>query len=159
MELTHFNKHGDAVMVDISDKAITQRKAVATGKIYANTQVMEAINNGANKKGDILGTARIGAIMAAKNTANTIPLCHNIGISKCTVEFEICQSYVVAICTACTTGQTGVEMEALTGASVALLTIYDMCKAVDKAMTITDICLLEKTGGKSGDYIKEQYTK
>lgn len=152
MQLTHFNEKGDAIMVDIGQKDSTLRRAVATGRIYANQEVMQAIRQGGNKKGDILGTARIAAIMGAKNTSLLIPLCHNITLTKCTVEFEIKEDYLTVICTACSQGQTGVEMEALTGASVALLTVYDMCKAADKAMTVTDIRLEEKSGGKSGDY-------
>lgn len=152
MQLSHFNKKGDAIMVDVGQKDITRRVAVATGKIYANTDVIQAINQGSNKKGDILCTARIAAIMGAKNTSSLIPLCHNISLTKFTVDFEIKENFVAVVCTASSQGQTGVEMEALTGTSVALLTIYDMCKAADKAMTITDIRLEEKSGGKSGNY-------
>ena len=152
--LTHFNAAGDAVMVDVSAKEITTREAVATGKIYVNAAVFQAIKEGTAQKGDVLGVSRIAAIMAAKNTSSTIPLCHPLPIAKCTVDFELHEAelMVEAKATVKVSGRTGVEMEALHAVSVALLTIYDMTKALDKSMTITDICLLAKSGGKSGTY-------
>ncbi len=153
-KLTHFDDAGNAVMVDVSEKQITQRTAIAKGKIIVNQQVMEAIVNKTSKKGDVLGVARVAGIMAVKNTATLIPMCHTLLISKCSVDFEIDADAleITAICTVKVEGKTGVEMEALTGTSVTLLTIYDMCKAIDKTMTITDIHLVEKTGGKSGNF-------
>lgn len=153
-QLSHFDKAGNAVMVDVSEKAVTTRQAVARGKIIVNAAVMSAIVNGTAKKGDVLGVARVAGIMAVKNTPQLIPMCHTLLIHKCSVDFEIDeeQGFVTAICTVKVDGKTGVEMEALTGASVALLTIYDMCKALDRAMTISDIHLEMKTGGKSGDF-------
>lgn len=154
MQLTHFDASGNAVMVDVSDKAVTSRVAVARGKILVNEAVMDAIVNGTAKKGDVLGVARVAGIMAVKNTAQLIPMCHTLLINKCSVDFEIDadEGSVTAICTVKVDGKTGVEMEALTGVSVALLTIYDMCKAADRAMTMTDIHLESKSGGKSGDF-------
>lgn len=154
MQLTHFDASGNAVMVDVSDKSVTSRVAVARGKIMVNEAVMDAIVNGTAKKGDVLGVARVAGIMAVKNTAQLIPMCHTLLINKCSVDFEIDrdEGSVSAICTVKVDGKTGVEMEALTGVNVALLTIYDMCKAVDRAMTMTDIHLEAKSGGKSGDY-------
>jgi cyclic pyranopterin phosphate synthase len=157
-EFTHFNEAGEAIMVDIHEKADTYRVARAQGKILVNEEVYEAIAKGTAKKGDVLGTARIAGIMGAKKNAELIPLCHNIPLSKCTLEFFMDpEEYSIqAVCMASCVGKTGVEMEALTGVSVALLTIYDMCKAIDKAMVITDICLLEKEGGRSGHYIRKE---
>lgn len=154
MQLTHFDASGNAVMVDVSDKSVTSRVAVARGKIIVNEAVMDAIVNGTARKGDVLGVARVAGIMAVKNTAQLIPMCHTLLINKCSVDFEIdaAEGSVTAICTVKVNGKTGVEMEALTGVSVALLTIYDMCKAVDRAMTMTDIHLESKSGGKSGDF-------
>jgi cyclic pyranopterin phosphate synthase len=157
-EFTHFNEAGEAIMVDIHEKADTYRVARAQGKILVNEEVYEAIAKGTAKKGDVLGTARIAGIMGAKKNAELIPLCHNIPLSKCTLEFFMDpeEHSIQAVCMASCVGKTGVEMEALTGVSVALLTIYDMCKAIDKAMVITDICLLEKEGGRSGHYIRKE---
>lgn len=154
MQLTHFDASGNAVMVDVSHKSVTSRVAVARGKIMVNEAVMDAIVHGTAKKGDVLGVARVAGIMAVKNTAQLIPMCHTLLINKCSVDFEIDrdEGSVSAICTVKVDGKTGVEMEALTGVNVALLTIYDMCKAVDRAMTMTDIHLEAKSGGKSGDY-------
>lgn len=156
-EFTHFDDCGNAIMVDVSGKEITARMAVAKGSIFLGREALEAVLNHKVKKGDVLGVARVAGIMAVKNTAGLIPMCHTLPITGCTVDFEIDQQNysVTAYCTVKVTGQTGVEMEALTGASIALLTIYDMCKAISKEMEITGIVLLEKTGGKSGTYRKD----
>lgn len=152
-ELTHFDDHGNAVMVDVSNKDITARTAVAKGRIIVNSDVMEAILNHTVKKGDVLGVARVAGIMAVKNTSSLIPMCHPLAINKCQIDFEVHKEAgsIQAVCLVKTEGKTGVEMEALTGVTVALLTVYDMCKAIDKNMEITDIFLEKKTGGKSGD--------
>lgn len=152
MELNHFDKKGNAVMVDVSDKDITERIATAEGKIKMNNTAMEAVVNGTSKKGDVLNVARVAGIMAAKKTFEIIPMCHLLMLTKCSVDFEIQENYIIATCTVKTNGKTGVEMEALTGVNVALLTIYDMLKAVDRSMEITDVRLLYKNGGKSGEY-------
>ena len=153
-EFTHFDEHGNAAMVDVSGKQPTARQAIAEGRIKMSAGCYQAVRRGSVEKGDVLGTARLAGIMAVKQTASLIPLCHTLLIEKASVDFELddneCE--ITAICTAKTTGTTGVEMEALTGVSVALLTIYDMCKAADKAMEIGGIHLVEKTGGKSGVY-------
>lgn len=156
--LTHFDKNGNAVMVDVSGKSVTCRSAAARGTIRVSSEIMEAVKAGSVKKGDVLGAARIAGIMAAKRTWELIPLCHSIPLQKCTVDFELDErkSAVHAICTVKTEAKTGVEMEALTGVQIALLTIYDMCKAIDKRMVMTDIHLVEKTGGKSGDFRFEE---
>ena len=153
-EVTHFDGIGNAVMVDISEKQPTRRIATAQGKIQVNQAVMDAILNHTAKKGDVLGVARVAGIMGVKQTASLIPMCHTLLITKCTVDFEIDETNltITAFCTVKTEGKTGVEMEALTGVQVALLTVYDMCKAMDKRMVLTDIHLVEKTGGKSGDF-------
>lgn len=158
MEFNHFDTAGNAVMVDISEKAITTRTVVATGSIRVSPEIIDAVQNGAAKKGDVLGVARVAGIMATKRTSELIPLTHPLPLTKCAVDFEIDEpnGLITALCTAKTDGKTGVEMEALTGASVALLTIYDMCKAIDKRMCITDIHLVEKHGGKSGDFFYEK---
>ena len=142
-------------MVDVSEKAATHRTAVASGKIKVNQAVYDAIVEGSVKKGDVLGVARVAGIMAAKKTHELIPMCHPLLLTKCTVDFELLpeELAVKAIATVKVNGQTGVEMEALTSVNVALLTIYDMCKAIDKTMEMTDIHLEEKTGGKSGTFI------
>jgi molybdenum cofactor biosynthesis protein MoaC len=157
-ELTHFDSRGNAVMVDVTDKEITERVAVAGGIIAVNEEVYAAIKNGTAKKGDVLGTARIAGIMAAKKTSDLIPMCHPLMLTKVTIDFEYEDEkrQIKCICTAKLSGKTGVEMEALTGVSVALLTIYDMCKALDRGMRISDIRLMEKTGGKSGHFIAEE---
>lgn len=154
MNLTHFDDNGSAVMVDVGGKAETEREAVAAGRIRMSAECFEAVSSGTAKKGDVLGTARIAGIMAAKKTPELIPLCHQINLTKVTVDFEPDREKreIKAVCAAKTKGRTGVEMEALTGVSAALLTIYDMCKAVDKAMEISGIMLLQKSGGKSGEY-------
>jgi cyclic pyranopterin phosphate synthase len=153
-EMNHFDREGNAVMVDVSGKEVTRRAAAAEGFIRVSGGVMDAILNRAVSKGDVLGVARVAGIMAAKNTAGLIPLCHPLQITNCAVDFEPDpdSGVVRALCSVRTTGRTGVEMEALTGVSVALLTIYDMCKAIDRGMEITGIRLLEKSGGKSGRY-------
>lgn len=153
-KLTHFNRQGQAHMVDVGDKASTKRIAVATGKISMLASTLALIQTGDAKKGDVLGIARIAAIQASKKTAELIPLCHPISLTKVSVDFSIDEQNTTIHCTATTEtiGQTGVEMEALTASSVGLLTIYDMCKAVDRGMTISDIKLVEKHGGKSGSW-------
>ena len=152
---THFDNSGQAHMVDVGDKAHTKRIAIASGEITMQTSTLALIKSGDSKKGDVLGIARIAAIQGSKRTSDLIPLCHPIGLTKVAVTFEIDDKNTSVICTATTetTGQTGVEMEALTAVSVGLLTIYDMCKAVDRGMTIGSIKLLEKHGGKSGDWV------
>ena len=141
-------------MVDVGEKAETDRIAIAHGKIYVNEAVYKAIVDGTSKKGDVLGVARVAGIMGAKRTSELIPLCLVLMLTKCSVEFVLHEEEhsVEAICTVKTHGKTGVEMEALTGVQVALLTVYDMCKAIDKGMVISEVCLLRKEGGKSGVY-------
>lgn len=156
--LTHFDASGNAVMVDVSEKAVTTRIAEARGSIQVNQAVYDAISNGTAKKGDVLGVARIAGIMGAKKTSDLIPMCHPLMISKCTVDFTMHPETlsIEACCMVKVSGQTGVEMEALTGVNLALLTIYDMCKAMDKGMKITNVRLIEKQGGKSGHYKREE---
>jgi cyclic pyranopterin monophosphate synthase len=151
-KLTHLNETGQAAMVDVSAKAATMREAVAAGRITMAPQALAAVRDGAVQKGDVLATARIAGIMAAKRTSELIPLCHPLMLSQVTVDFAFEADGIRATATARLTGQTGVEMEALTAVSVALLTLYDMAKALDKRMTIKDIHLLSKRGGKSGDW-------
>ena len=153
--LTHFDSQGNAVMVDVSEKQATHRVAIASGKIKVNQAVYDAIVEGSVKKGDVLGVARVAGIMAAKKTHELIPMCHPLLLTKCTVDFELLpeELAVKAIAIVKVNGQTGVEMEALTSVNVALLTIYDMCKAIDKTMEMTEIHLEEKSGGKSGTFI------
>jgi cyclic pyranopterin phosphate synthase len=153
--LTHFDAQGQAHMVDVADKAHTRRVGVATGRIQMLPATLALIENGTAKKGDVLGIARIAGIQAAKKTSDLIPLCHPLALTRVAVEFAVEASSCSVHCTATveTVGQTGVEMEALTAVQVALLTIYDMCKAVDRGMTITDVKLLEKHGGKSGSFV------
>ena len=154
-KLTHFDSSGQAHMVDVSDKASTHRVAIATGCIQMNPNTYELIESGGHKKGDVLGIARIAGIQAAKKTADLIPLCHPIALTHVSIEFQSDRSSHRIYCQARaeTTGPTGVEMEALTATQIALLTIYDMCKAVDRGMVISDIKLLEKSGGKSGTWV------
>ncbi len=154
-KLTHFDSSGQAHMVDVGDKASTRRVAVASGRISMLPTTLALIQSGDAKKGDVLGVARIAAIQASKKTSELIPLCHPISLSKVSITFDVDEKHTCITCTATaeTTGQTGVEMEALTAVSVGLLTIYDMCKAVDRGMTISDIKLLEKMGGKSGHWV------
>ena len=153
-DLTHFYHEGNAIMVDVTEKAITTRTAVAVGKIIVCPEIFARIKAGSIEKGDVLGVARIAGIMGAKKTSELIPLCHPLPLTKCSIDFtmDAANSAVLAHCTVKTDGKTGVEMEALTGVQVALLTIYDMCKAIDKRMIITDIHLVNKSGGKSGDF-------
>lgn len=153
--LTHFDNSGQAHMVDVGDKAHTKRVAVASGIIRMQATTLQLIKNGDAKKGDVLGIARVAAIQGSKRTPDLIPLCHPISLTKVSVTFEIDEkSHAISMTvTTETTGQTGVEMEALTAVSVGLLTIYDMCKAADRGMVIGDIKLLEKHGGKSGDWV------
>lgn len=151
--LTHLNERGEAHIVDIGDKAVTRRRAVAQARIVGKAETIATVMAGGLQKGDALAVARIAGIMAAKKTSDLIPLCHPIPLTKVSVEIEADGTEAILIhATAETTGQTGVEMEALVAASTAALTLYDMAKAIDRAMTITDICLLEKSGGKSGDF-------
>jgi cyclic pyranopterin monophosphate synthase len=154
MEFNHFDEAGNAIMVDVTGKEVTTRTAVAKGSIRVSAEIIEAIKNGTSKKGDVLGVARVAGIMATKRTSELIPMCHPLFLNKCSVDFEIDDSSgtVNAICTVRTDGKTGVEMEALTGVSVTLLTIYDMCKAIDKRMCIENLHLVTKQGGKSGDF-------
>jgi len=153
-ELTHFNKAGEAHMVDVGDKAVTRRIAVAEGRITMQPETLALILLGEAKKGDVLGVARIAGIMAAKKTADLIPLCHPLALSKVSIDLTPVEdeNAVHCLATVQTSGQTGVEMEALTAVQITLLTIYDMCKAVDKGMTIEGVRLLEKAGGKSGHW-------
>lgn len=153
-KLTHFDGEGNAVMVDVSGKGDTLREALASGAIRMNREAFEAVTRGTVGKGDVLGAARIAGIMGAKKTAQLIPLCHPVSLSRCTLDFELKpeEGEILARCRAKTEGKTGVEMEALTGVSAALLTIYDMCKALDKNMVMGNIHLEEKTGGKSGPF-------
>lgn len=150
--LTHLDADGSARMVDVSAKAVTAREAIAAGRIDMSDEAARAIAEGLVKKGDVLAVARVAGIMAAKKTADLIPLCHPIALSAVTVDFTLDDHGVTVEATARTAGQTGVEMEALAATSVALLTIYDMAKALDKAMVIRDVRLRAKTGGKSGDW-------
>ena len=183
-ELTHFDKKGNAIMVDVSEKAVTTRTAIAIGKIYVCQEIFERIQRHEIAKGDVLGVARLAGIMATKRTRELIPLCHPLPLTKCEVNFSLHEStstksfeyvsidnksamntqanayYIEATCLVKTDGKTGVEMEALTGVQIALLTIYDMCKAIDKGMVISDVHLVSKSGGKSGDFLwNEAITK
>jgi len=151
-DLTHLDETGAARMVDVAGKPVTAREAVATGRINMSPEAATAIRAGSVKKGDVLATARIAGIMAAKKTAELIPLCHPLPLTRVAVDLAPDETGVTVTATAATEGKTGVEMEALTAASVALLTLYDMAKALDKAMVIGDIRLLSKKGGKSGDW-------
>ena len=146
-EFSHFDQHGNAVMVDVTEKKETTRTAIAQGKIKVNDEIFEKVKEGSMAKGDVLGTARIAGIMAAKKTFELIPMCHLLMLTKCKVDFEMLEETkeIKAVCLVKTTGKTGVE--------IALLTIYDMCKAIDKHMVMSEIHLVEKTGGKSGDFV------
>ena len=157
-QLSHFDETGNAVMVDVSEKPVTAREATAHGTITMNAEAFAAVRDGTVKKGDVLGVARIAGIMATKRTSELIPLCHPLPLSKVSVEFALdeARQAVEAFCTVKTTGVTGVEMEALTGVSTALLTVYDMCKAVDKGMELGEIHLVKKSGGKSGLYVRAE---
>jgi len=154
-ELTHLNAHGEAHIVDVGDKAATKRRAVAQARITAQPETIAIIMGGGLKKGDALAVARIAGIMAAKKTSELIPLCHPVPLTKVSVDISAQGLDTIRIeAIAETVGQTGVEMEALIAASTAALTLYDMAKAIDRAMVVTDICLLEKSGGKSGDFVR-----
>lgn len=157
--LTHFDEGGNAVMVDVTEKRITDRVATAVGRILVGQQTYDAIRGGTAQKGDVLGVARVAGIMAAKRTHELIPMCHPLPLGKCTLDFSMLpeELAVEVRCTVRVAGQTGVEMEALTGATVALLTVYDMCKAIDKGMEIQSVYLLRKSGGKSGDFVNPKH--
>ena len=153
-EFTHFDESGNAIMVDVTDKNDTVREAVAMGSIKLSKECYNKVKAGEMSKGDVLSVARIAGIMGAKKTSDLIPLCHILNISKVKIDFDTDDdnTTITVLCTAKTTGKTGVEMEALTGAGISLLTIYDMCKAIDKGMVISEIKLMKKTGGKSGTW-------
>ena len=157
MDLTHFDKQGNARMVDVSGKEITTRTAAAEGYISVSREVFEAVTGRTVAKGDVLTVAQTAGIMACKKTSELIPMCHPLSLTNAALTFEMLEDTcrIKAVCTVRTDGRTGVEMEALTGVSAALLTIYDMCKAIDKRMIISDIHLVEKHGGKSGDFFFE----
>ena len=155
MDLTHINDQGRAKMVDVSEKNDTQRMAVAYGKICMKQETLEKIKNQDIKKGDVLGVAQVAAIMAAKRTFETIPMCHPLFLTGADVRFDTYEDGIGVYVTVRTTGKTGVEMEALNGVSAALLTVYDMCKAIDRGMCIENICLIEKNCGRSGHFIRE----
>ena len=152
--LTHFDEHGQAHMVDVGSKSNTRRRAIATGKIQVSAEAYNCVLSGNNKKGDVLSVARIAAIQASKQTSTLIPLCHPLALSHVSAEFNLLpdETTIALTVTAETTGQTGVEMEALCAVNIGLLTVYDMLKTVDKTMCITEVCLLHKTGGKSGTW-------
>ena len=152
--LTHLDESGNARMVDVGAKPATARRAVASGRIRMSPAALAAIRNGEAPKGDVLAAARIAGIMAAKKTAELIPLCHPLALDAVTVDFSFEAGAVRVTAAASLTGRTGVEMEAITAASIALLTIYDMAKALDKGMVIEDLALIAKTGGKSGDWAR-----
>ena len=153
-QLTHFDTTGQAHMVDVTNKSDTHRVAVATGTIRMKPETLALVVSGSAKKGDVLGIARIAAIMGAKRTSDLVPLCHPLALTRVTVEFEVDQVANSVHCRAQveTVGKTGVEMEALTAVQVGLLTIYDMCKAVDRGMVMTNVRVIEKQGGKSGEW-------
>ena len=161
MEFTHFDGQGNARMVDVSGKSITARTAVAEGIIQVSEEVFRAVTEKTVKKGDVLTVAQVAGIMGCKRTAELIPMCHLLNLTNATLTFELLPENleIKAVCTVKTEGKTGVEMEALTGVSTALLTIYDMCKAIDKRMVIREIHLVEKHGGKSGDFFFEEERK
>lgn len=154
MDFTHFNKDGKVYMVDVSEKNETQRIATAFGKIKVSEEIISKLLNREIEKGDVLGVARVAGIMGMKKTSELIPMCHSIFMSGCDIDFKIIEKEkeIHIFATAKTIGKTGVEMEALTGVNIAALTIYDMCKSIDKRMVISDIHLLSKTGGKSGEF-------
>jgi len=158
-ELTHLDEHGNAHMVDVADKAVTHRRAVAGAFVDMRPETEALIVSGSAKKGDVFAAARIAGIMAAKRTSELVPLCHPLSLTHVSVELvggDEVRPGIAIVATAETDGKTGVEMEALTAASVAALTIYDMCKAVDRGMVITDVRLLSKEGGKSGTWTREE---
>ncbi|WP_375393028.1 cyclic pyranopterin monophosphate synthase MoaC [uncultured Sphingomonas sp.] len=151
-DLTHLDAHGAARMVDVAAKPVTAREATATGRITLSTEALAAVRDGAAKKGDVLAVARIAGIMAAKRTSELIPLCHPLPLTRVSLDLTLGESAITATATCATDGKTGVEMEALTAVTVALLTIYDMAKALDRGMTIHGVGLLAKSGGTSGDW-------
>lgn len=155
-EFTHFNQLGEAIMVDVSEKKETAREAVAEGRITMSRECFRKVKDRTMGKGDVLGVARVAGIMGAKRTSDLIPLCHILNLTKVEIQFTLDDDAcaVWAVCTVKTTGKTGVEMEALTGVQVSLLTIYDMCKAIDKTMEMDSIHLCRKSGGKSGEFIR-----
>ena len=155
-DFTHFNQAGEAIMVDVSQKEDSSREAIALGKIFMSQECFRMVKEGNMKKGDVLGVARIAGIMGAKKTSDLIPLCHILNLTKVEIRFEFHEeeSSIEAISLVKTTGKTGVEMEALTAVNLSLLTIYDMCKAVDKGMIMGQIQLVEKSGGKSGHWVR-----
>ncbi len=160
-KLNHFDSKGNAIMVDVTEKKVTERQAIARGKIFVNDETYKRILEGNMAKGDVLAVARVAGIMATKKTSELIPMCHPLMLTKSQIDFEFNEEEksITAISLVKLSGQTGVEMEALTGVNVALLTIYDMCKAIDKNMVISDIHLVEKTGGKSGKFVFEGINK
>ncbi len=153
--LTHIDPQGHVKMVDVTDKAVTDREATASGKISMRPETLRLIAGGQVPKGNVLETARIAGAMAAKRASDLIPMCHPLGITGIDLRFEIENAGIAATASVRVPGRTGVEMEALTAVSVALLTIYDMCKAVDRGMVIGEICLLRKSGGQSGTYVRD----
>lgn len=160
-KLNHFDSKGNAIMVDVTEKNITERQAIATGKIFVNDETYKKIVEGNMAKGDVLAVARVAGIMATKKTSDLIPMCHPLMLTKSKIDFEFNEEEksITAISLVKLAGKTGVEMEALAGVNVALLTIYDMCKAIDKNMVISDIHLVEKLGGKSGKFVFEGINK
>ena len=160
-KLNHFDSKGNAIMVDVTERKVTERQAIARGKIFVNDETYKRILEGNMAKGDVLAVARVAGIMATKKTSELIPMCHPLMLTKSQIDFEFNEDEksITAISLVKLSGQTGVEMEALTGVNVALLTIYDMCKAIDKNMVISDIHLVEKTGGKSGKFVFEGINK
>lgn len=158
MKLSHFDEKGKARMVDVSEKPLSKREAIASGAVYMKPETLMLVKKMRIKKGDVLSVARIAGIMAAKKTSGLIPMCHPLSITSANIDFDIDEkkSRINIKATVRTIGQTGVEMEAITAVSVAALTIYDMCKSVDKDMVISDIMLMEKRGGKSGDFVRNQ---
>lgn len=158
-KLTHFDQAGNAIMVDVSEKEITRRTAIAIGSISMNEAAFEAVSSGTAKKGDVLGVARVAGLMALKRTSDLIPMCHPLLTEKASIDFKLNtdKHCITVTCQVFVHGKTGVEMEALCGASVALLTIYDMCKALDKCMVINHVQLIEKQGGKSGHFINQNW--
>jgi cyclic pyranopterin phosphate synthase len=155
-QLNHFNQRGEAHMVDVGDKDVTQRVAVAEGFIRMQAETVQRILEGAHEKGDVLAVARVAGVMASKRTADLIPLCHPLQLSHVDIQLNVNEKeqFVHCVVEVKTSGKTGVEMEALTAVQVTLLTIYDMCKAMDRGMTMTDIGLVKKVGGKSGEWVK-----
>lgn len=155
-KLTHMNEDGFAKMVDVSEKVNTMRSATASGKIFMKKETINLITNNEIKKGDVLAVAQVAGIMGAKNTEKLIPMCHSLSMTGCDIRYKINDNNIQCSCTSKVVGNTGVEMEAIVGVTTALMTIYDMCKAVDKDMRISDIVLDEKIGGKSGHYKREK---